>query len=105
VPCVHGVVLCACDEGLGLCHVCVASSSDFNCHIASPKFGGLCRERYIGDSEVVQATGSGALGRAFSRPCASEWERAIAVGGKKVSSIALIVRSSRRETDNFACGR
>ena len=57
-------------------------------------------------------TGSGALGRAFSRPCISEWERTIAVGGRKAdggvgmaSSIALTVRSSRRETVSVACGR
>jgi hypothetical protein len=57
-------------------------------------------------------TGSGALGRAFSRSSASEWERPIDVGGMKVdggvgmaSRIALTVRSSRRETVNFACGR
>jgi hypothetical protein len=57
-------------------------------------------------------TGSGALGRAFSRPCASEWERTMVVGGIKAdggvgmaSSIALTVRSSRRETVNVACGR
>lgn len=78
---------------------------------ASPKFGGPRRERYVGGSEDVRVTGDGALGRSFSRPCASEWERAISVGGKAdggigmASSIALTVSSSRRETVNVACGR
>jgi glycerate kinase len=74
-------------------------------------------ERYVvggsEGSEDVRVTGPGALGRAFSRPCASEWERTIAVGGGgkadggvgMASSIALTVRSSRRETVNVACGR
>jgi hypothetical protein len=71
--------------------------------------------RYVGGSEAVRrVTGSGAVGRAFSRPCISEWERPITVGCAKVdveggvgmaSSIALTVRSSRRETVKVACGR